>query len=211
LLYVDNLVRSIEAVTRHPAPQSGFYHLADDETLTWRDYYGALADGLGLDMARVHLVAGDRYRLGLRDLLKEVQDSPASSWFMDRLSMETRKALKLRLVRTLGRDRLARMLGRDTAAPVGAEIRPVVTRELWHLQTTRNRLPTTKFGAAFGHRNQDSFASGLAASLAWLRFIGLVEREPVPAWERSEGSRDILGDPVASAPGPAITEPLVVR
>jgi hypothetical protein len=36
----------------------------------------------------------------------------------------------------------------------------------------------------FGHQNLSSFAAGLTASLAWLRFIGLDERasvaEPVP-------------------------------
>jgi hypothetical protein len=44
---------------------------------------------------------------------------------------------------------------------------------MWDLQGTRYPLPTDAFRAAYGHRNETSFASGIAASLAWLRFIGL--------------------------------------
>jgi hypothetical protein len=92
------------------------------------------------------------------------------------LSPETKATIKLRL-------KLA--LARDPPAPPGASESPVVTRDMWHLQTTRYPLPTAKFRATFGHQNLNSFASGLAASLAWLRFIGLEERDslakPVPA------------------------------
>ena len=49
---------------------------------------------------------------------------------------------------------------------------------MWEVQATRYPLPTTKFRATFGTPNRGSFRSGIAASLAWLRFIGLVDREP---------------------------------
>jgi nucleoside-diphosphate-sugar epimerase len=175
LLYVDNLVRSINAVVAHPTQVSGFYHVADDETTTWREYYGALASGLGVDPATVHRVPGDRYRVGVRGVVEELKNLPPYQWLKDRLSPETKAAIKLRLKRALERDR---------AALRDANESPVVTRDMWHLQTTRYRLPTTKFRVTFGHQNLSSFASGLTASLAWLRFIGLDERasmaEPVP-------------------------------
>ncbi len=176
LMYVDNLVRSIDAVVAHPTQVSGFYHVADDETTTWREYYGALASGLGVDPATVHTVPGDRYRVGVRGVVEELKTLPPYQWLKDRLSLETKAAIKLRLKLALERDRPAQQ---------GTNASPVVTRDMWHLQTTRYRLPTTKFRATFGHRNLSSFASGLAASLAWLRFIGLDERdsmaEPVPS------------------------------
>jgi nucleoside-diphosphate-sugar epimerase len=163
LVYVDNLVRSIDAVARHPAPPSGFYHVADNERTTWRDYYAALADGLGVDMKTVHIV-GDRYRVGLRDRVEELKELPAYAWLKGRLSLEARTAIKLRLARARARDR---------AAGPAANGNPVVTREMWGLQTTRSALPTGKFLATYGDQNRTSFASGIAASLAWLRFIGL--------------------------------------
>ena len=71
LMYVDDLVRSIHAVVARPV--TGFYNVADDETTTWRTFYGALAAGLGVNMNAVHRVSGDRYRAGLHDRLDAVR------------------------------------------------------------------------------------------------------------------------------------------
>jgi len=173
LMYVDNLVRSIAAVVGHPAPASGFYNVADDETTTWREFYGGLAAGLGVDPATIHLVPGGRYRAGLRDLRRDVQELAAYVWLKGRLSVEARAEVKRRL---------ARALGRDLPDAPDRRGRPVVTREMHDLQTTRHRLPTAKFRATFGHQNTTSFVAGMASSLAWLRFIGVDAREEaVPA------------------------------
>jgi nucleoside-diphosphate-sugar epimerase len=163
LIYVDNLVRSIEAVIAHPQQVSGFYNVADDETTTWREYYAAFAAGLGVDPATVHTVPADRFRTGLGGLAEELKKLPPYQWLKYRLSPETKSAIKLRL-------KLA--FDRDGPAQSGNSASPEVTRDMWHLQTTRHPLPTSRFKAAFGHQNRSSFASGLAASLAWLRFTG---------------------------------------
>lgn len=167
LMYVDNLIRGIDAVLAHPKQISGFYHVADDETTTWREYYAALAAGLGVDLATVHMVPADRYRAGLGGLVEELKNLPPYQWLKSRLSPETKGAIKLRL-------RLA--FERDRPAQSSANASPDVTRDMWHLQSTRYALSTAKFQTTFGHRNPSSFASGLAASLAWLRFIGLDPR-----------------------------------
>ena len=171
LMYVDNLVRSIDAVAAHDAPAPGFYHVADDEMTTWREYYAALAAALGVDMAAVHRVPGDCYRAGLRGLVDEIKSLPPYRWLKDRIPPEAKAAVKLRLKLALEHDR---------PAPPSASAGPVVARDMWYLQTTRYPLPITKFRATFGHRNLNSFASGLAASLAWLRFTGFDERDAVP-------------------------------
>jgi nucleoside-diphosphate-sugar epimerase len=175
LMYVDNLIRGIDAVVAHPTQVSGFYNVADDETTTWREYYAALASGLGADLATVHKVPADHYRAGLGGLVEELKKLPPYQWLKYRLSPETKDAIKLRL-------KLA--FGRDLPAQPGANASPVVTRDMWHLQTTKYPLPTIQFRTTFGHRNPSSFASGMAASLAWLRFIGLerlnVVAEPAP-------------------------------
>jgi nucleoside-diphosphate-sugar epimerase len=171
LMYVDDLVRSIDAVVAHAAPVPGFYNVADDEMTTWREYYAALAAGLGVDMAMVHSVPGDSYRAGLRGLVEELKNLPPYRWLKERLSPETKAVIKLRLKRALDRD-----LPEHRAAAAC----PVVARDLWHLQTTRHSLPTMRFRATFGHHNQNCFASGLAASLAWLRFTGFEVRDAVP-------------------------------
>jgi 2-alkyl-3-oxoalkanoate reductase len=161
LIYVDNLVRSILAVADDPAPVSGFFHLRDDEHVTWREYYAALAAGLGVDATTIHPVAQTSYRIGPRDALDTLRSSPAYTWLKERIPRETRTLLKLRLARA------------RRPEPETLHARPAVTRAMWDLQSTRYPLPTDAFRAAYGHHNQTSFPSGIAASLAWLRFIGV--------------------------------------
>lgn len=170
LMYTDNLIHCIDTVVAHPGQNSGFYNVADDETTTWREYYAALAAGLGVDLATVHNVAADRYRTGFGGLVEEFKKLPPYQWLKYHLSQETKAAIKLRL-------KLA--FERDQPAQPGANAKPEVTRDMWQLQTTRHPLPVTKFRTTFGHRNPSSFASGIAASLAWLRFIGLEQRNSV--------------------------------
>lgn len=185
LMQVDNLIRSIDAVAAHPGQISGFYNVADDETTTWRDYYAALAAGLGVDMATVHRVPADRYRAGLGGLTEELKKLPPYQWLKHHLSQEAKDAIKLRL-------RLA--FGRDLPPQAGASASPVVTRDMWHLQTTRYPLPTNRFRAAFGHHNSSSFASGLASSLAWLGFIGIDQRHAAAEPAQARSSRVAFAD-----------------
>jgi FkbM family methyltransferase len=46
---------------------------------------------------------------------------------------------------------------------------------MWQIQTTRYPLANARFQTTFGHQNHCPFASGMAASLTWLRFIGFDE------------------------------------
>lgn len=161
LTYVDNLVRSILAVADDPAPVSRFFHLRDDSHVTWREYYGALAAGLRVDAATIHAVTMDRYRVGPRDALAALRSSSAYTWVKERIPLETRTLIKLRLGRARKHE------------PESLNGRPAVPREMWELQRTRYSLPTDAFREAYGHHNETSFASGIAASVAWLRFIGL--------------------------------------
>lgn len=164
LMYVDDLVRGILAVVDDPAPVSRFFHVGDDEHVTWREYYGALAAGLGVDAATIPAVTMDRYRFGPRDALDALRSSSAHTWLKERIPLETRTLIKLRLGRRARRD--------GSVSPGGA---PSVTREMWELQRTRYALPTDAFRAAYGHHSETSFRSGIAASLAWLRFIGIAD------------------------------------
>jgi hypothetical protein len=116
-----------------------------------------------VDAATVHTVPADRYRTGLGSFVEGLKKLPPYQWLKHHLSPEAKGAIKLRL-------RLA--FGRDRPAQSGGNAGPDVTRDMWHLQTTRCALPTAKFRTTFGHQNPSSFASGLAASLAWLRFTG---------------------------------------
>ncbi len=162
LIYVDNLVRSVEAVIARRPGAAGFYHVADDETVTWRDYYGALARALGVDPASVPSVTLERYRPRLADRLDAVRQSPGYRRLKETLSEERREQLRFWLKRLLAPE----------PGPDGAAGPPAVSRDIWSLQKTRHRLPTAKFAARFGPQNADSFGSAMAKTTAWLAFAG---------------------------------------
>jgi len=167
LMYVDDLARMVLAVAAHPTPPSGFYNVGDASVPTWREYYGALAAGLGVDAERIQRVP-DRYAVGIRDVLDAFRAGAAYRWLKSRLPLETRAALKRRLVR-------------GSQSIVSGPRTPNVTREMWQLQTTRYRLPVTKFAATFGDTRRTSFTDAVAASLAWARFVGVGEAATAPA------------------------------
>lgn len=167
LMYVEDLVRIVAAVVGHDAPPPGFYNVGDDTVPTWREYYGALAAGLGIDPARVHRVP-DRYDVGVHDAIDAFRAGPLYRWLKSRVPLESRAALKRRLA-----DR------RGDAVEVGPA-KPQVTREMWQLQTTRYRLPTTRFAATFGALARTSFNDAMAASVAWARFVGVGEAAAEP-------------------------------
>jgi nucleoside-diphosphate-sugar epimerase len=168
LMYVDDLVRSIDAVVASPVLTSGFFNVGDDQPRTWRDYYAALAAGLGVDTATIVPLASGEYHVGIRDRLGGARRSAPYQWIKDRFSIETRESMKLQLRRLLAR----RHADASSDGP-----RPVVTRTMWDLQTTPYASPTAKYRATFGHQNRTSFDAGLAASLAWLDFLGLGRSE----------------------------------
>ncbi len=163
-MYVDDLVRRIFAVIDHSAPAAGFYNVADAGPITWGDYYAALASALGATEGEIWHLPDARYRAGLRERLGAVRETPLYRGLKERLPLETRARLKLRLSRARG-------------LTVSGAARPAPTRTMWELQRTPAALPAERFAAAFGPVPRTPFADGIAASAAWLRFIGVDERE----------------------------------
>ncbi len=172
LIYVDNLVSSIDAVVATTEGRSGFYHVGDDETTTWREYYHALAAGLGCDPATIHMFSSDGYRADVRERIAAIRTLSGYRWLKDRVPLERRAALKIALARGRG------------FSDVSTSAAPALNRALWEVQTTRYALPTDKFRATFGAHSRTTFASGMSASLEWLRFIGLSQSEALAATSR---------------------------
>src|SRR2546428_7653829 len=114
LMYVDDLLRGIDAVVAHREAPSGFYHVGDNETITWAEYYGALAAGLGVDPETIRAVPRDRYRPGLRDRVDELKALPLYKRARAGLPGEARGQIKRRLARGRGRERPIASAGGNT-------------------------------------------------------------------------------------------------
>ena len=171
LIYIDNLVAAIRRVEQHPAPPSGFYNVADRETVTWADYYRELARGLGVEFERVPRLTARNYTPDLRERVEE--------WRQTRFVKRIECSIPSGSQRVL-KKQLRRAWNLVHANSAGSCPKPRVTRSLWHLQHTRHKLPTAKFERFFGNTQEFTFREGMDKACAWLRFAGF----SLPAAER---------------------------
>jgi nucleoside-diphosphate-sugar epimerase len=172
-IYIDNLVACIRACAAHSSDVTGFYNVADEEVVTWRDFYAALADPLDYDMRQIRDVSGDHFPWSARGLLDYVQSLSLVNSLYPRLKSRLPDSLKSRIKATLG-------------GPYNYEgmassyvIKPGVDRELWHLQKVRYKLPTAKFARHFGFTPPVPFEEGICRALSWLSFLGCEVRRAV--------------------------------
>ena len=167
-VYIDNLTACVRACCDDTGDASGFYNVGDDEFLTWRDFYSALAEPLGYDMARMPLVSGERFPWSAGAALDYARSLPVLNGLYPRLKARTPDAVKSRTKKRIS----GRYEYRVQAADYLSE--PAVDRELWHLQRTRHQLPTHKFASRFGFTPAVTFRDGIQRTLLWLSLQGCV-------------------------------------
>ncbi len=175
LIYVDNLVGAIGRVEQHPAPPSGFYNVADRETVTWADYYRELSRRLGVEYDRVPHLASGKYSPNLRERVEEWRQTKLGKRIEGAIPNRSKPVLKKQL-------RRAWNLMHADVDPGDGSPKPRVTRSLWHLQHTRHKLPTAKFERVFGNAQNFTFTEAMDKTGAWLRFAGFA----LPDGERGE-------------------------
>ncbi len=170
-IFVDNLVASLRACCRHSGDISGFFNVADEEPVTWRDFYSALAGPLGYDMRQMPSVSAAHFPWSARAAVEYVQLLPVVNDLYHRLKTRLPDRVKSRLKKWLaGRHDY----GTGTMSYV---TKPTVDREVWHLQKVRHKLPATKFARHFGFSPPVTFDDAIRRTLCWLAFIGC---EPFP-------------------------------
>jgi nucleoside-diphosphate-sugar epimerase len=169
LIYIDNLIGAIRRVVHHPKPRSGFYNVADRETITWGDYYGELARRLNVPLDRVPRLGAGDYVPKLGERLQEWRQTKVIRHIEGAIPGPSMRRLKKQL-------RQAWRLIHANSVP--ASPRPRVTRSLWHLQHTRHKLPTAKFDEVFGKAQEFTFMQAMDKTCAWLRFAGFASSAP---------------------------------
>jgi nucleoside-diphosphate-sugar epimerase len=169
-IYIDNLLACIRTCCDHIGDARGFFNVADNELVTWRDFYSALAGPLGYDMSRMPMVSSERFSWSGRAALEYVQLLPIVNGLYYQLRARLPDMVKSRLKRWL-----AGRYGYGTVA-TSYDTKPVVDRELWHLQRVRFKLPSAKFATHFGFTPPVTFEEGIRRTLLWLAFLGCESR-----------------------------------
>jgi nucleoside-diphosphate-sugar epimerase len=165
-VYIDNLVSYIRTCSDHPGNIRGFYNVADQEFVTWRDSYSYLAGSLGYDMSRMPTVSGERFPWSARAALEYVQSLPIVNGLYHRLKAQLPDTVKSRI-----KKRLSGRYEYDRGA-ISYVTKPTVDRELWYLQKVRHKLPVDKFAQYFGFTPPVTFEEGIRRTLRWLTFLG---------------------------------------
>lgn len=174
LIFVDNLARIIMAVAARENGPSGFYNVADNETVTWKQYYLELAARLGYKKENICLWPDGKIRLGMKHAVEWALEQPAlnklAKGILKRSSPATKAMLKAKL--------------KSPPAPPGGEGVPKgpprLSRAHWVLQNTVNRLPTTKVHGQYGPLELVSFPQALEITSAWLKFAGFAAPSDEP-------------------------------
>jgi nucleoside-diphosphate-sugar epimerase len=183
-IYIDNLVACIRACCDHPSNVTGFYNVSDEEYVTWRDFYAALAEHLGYDMARAPNVPSHRLPLSARLVFDWVQSLRPVNALYYWLKSRVPDALQARLKSWLAGDYNYDGIALDYVAA------PSVDRELWHLQKVKHKLPSTKFARHFGFTPPVSFEEGTRRTVRWLAFLGYAPANAVAA----SSQKGLMGD-----------------
>jgi nucleoside-diphosphate-sugar epimerase len=174
LIFVDNLVGIILAIALRPNGPSGFYNVADQETVTWQQYYSELAARLGYPAEAVCLWPDSRFRVKPKHAVEWALEQPAlftlAKWILKRTGPGAKALLKAKL----------KGAPEPPGGTTGQGGPPLLSRAHWALQNTVHRLPTTKLHRDFGPLNLLSFKEALDTTAAWLKFAGFAAPAPVP-------------------------------
>lgn len=167
LIHVDNLIEHLLQLAKSPNPRSGVFNIADAETLSWADYYHAIAGEVGVDPSTIRLLPLE-FREGRLEKIQKVLNIAPARALKRRMSGGTKARLRQQL--------------NDWVSPPISEVQPIdteptVTKKLWWLQGTVNKLPSTGFAEHYPDLQLQPFADLMSAAGRWLRYAGFERAE----------------------------------
>jgi len=157
-VYVDNLVRAVWLAATTPGADGRTYLIGDDEAPTWREFYRALAEPLGISIDDVPSVPFRPARLAATTLVDAVRQSATAQAVVSRLPGSARRALRsIREAATETETRAGRVhptleMALPAALPVQASV---------DAGPSRTGLPA-----------EVGFSEALRRSIGWLAFAG---------------------------------------
>jgi len=165
-IYIDNLVASILVCCGQEPEVSGSYNVADNEVVTWRDFYASLSDFLSYDMSFMPKVASDRFKPTFGTMLLDIKSTAFYNKFKKSIALDNREMIRQWLA-TLKPTQMMPQANENKH-----QSRLFVSREMWNLQKTRHKLPTRKFAEKFSFTPPVSFHDGTQMTINWLKFLG---------------------------------------
>jgi len=166
---IDNLVDAIWLAAAIPAADGETFLVNDAEVVTWKEFYAAIATGIGLDLASVHRVQAPQFRISASEKLAKLAAKKS-----------VLAALPLVPARIKRIAKAAASVWNPGELASGWDLpqigRPQVTEESVLLQSCRWRYPTAKAERVLGYKAAASFGEGMRRTSEWLKFVGIAHR-----------------------------------
>ena len=163
-IYVDSLGGAAITALTAPAGAAGPYLVGDSETVTWRDFYHAIAEGLGLDSSNIiELDRLPEFKPSTSAKIQRAVASPA----VQRLLPLVPSALKRTTKQLLA---AAQLPPRPNAWRLPSPAAPRITEELALLQQCTWKFPHQRAAERLGYQPRVTFKDAIARSLAWFAF-----------------------------------------
>lgn len=163
LIHIQNLIEHLLQVARSGHVRPATYNIADDETLTWADYFYAIAQEIGVSKSTIQQLPNSAFR-----------ESAAQKLSQFLLNQSAAKVIKRNM--SPGSKRRLKNLHRFFLSPFRKNVvdmpHEVVTKQMWWLQGTHRKLPTGAFAKDYPEIKLRSFPDLMADSGEWLRFAG---------------------------------------
>jgi hypothetical protein len=164
LIHVDNLMEHLVQLAKSAHPRSGVFNISDIETHCWADFYGAIAHEVGVDPSTVQMLPESAFREGRKEqILKKVSNIAPARAAKRRITGDTKGRIKQAL-----RDRLSPPI----SEPHLITPEPAVSKQIWWLQGTARKLPSTKFADHYPDMQLQPFDELMPAAGQWLRYAG---------------------------------------
>jgi nucleoside-diphosphate-sugar epimerase len=175
---VDNLIDAIWLALSTPAADRQTFLVNDRETVTWRDFYSAIAAAVGADLARVHTITPPEFRESPSQKLARLAAKKSVMAMLPAVPKRVKRFAKA-----------AAAAWPEPSYPDGwklpAATAPQINEEMCLLQSCRWRFPIAKAERVLGYTPSLSFNDAMQRTAAWLKFTGIARPgAPTPSSAR---------------------------
>lgn len=162
-IYVDNLIHAIELSLQQVKGKSGPYYIADDQSLTWAEFYRPFVESFGYTMDDVVSVE----RVGpppksLKDKVARFKGGTASKLILPRMPRKVKDALKS------GIERYTAPPGRNGFELPG-QFKPRADFEMSELHLCRTRLEMDRAPKLLGYSPIVTSDEAIHRTIEWYR------------------------------------------
>jgi nucleoside-diphosphate-sugar epimerase len=166
---VDNLIDAIWLALTKPEADKNIFLVNDRETVTWREFYAAIAASIGTDLSRVHSITPPDFPDSASQKLARLAAKKSAMAVMPAIP----KVVK-RLAKAAAAALPEPVVPDGWKLPSAAALN--ISEEMCLLQSCQWHFPIAKAERVLGYAPALTFNDAMRRTAAWLQFTGIARR-----------------------------------